>query len=120
VRVAPISEAAFVGAAVAALMAGLRPVAKIMLVDFVPELVVIVPSTPADAASLMLASLDYGRPVAFLEHELFGGPLLEAVGKGGQEIASFDVLEVEVYGVERRIWEPVPIGQVAVRRQVAT
>jgi len=35
VRATPISEAAFVGAAVAAAMAGLRPVVEIMLVDFV-------------------------------------------------------------------------------------
>jgi pyruvate/2-oxoglutarate/acetoin dehydrogenase E1 component len=35
VRSAPISEAAFVGAAVAAAMAGLRPVVEVMLVDFV-------------------------------------------------------------------------------------
>ncbi len=34
VRPTPISEAAFLGAAVAAAMAGLRPVAEIMLVDF--------------------------------------------------------------------------------------
>ena len=35
VRSAPISESAFVGAAVAAAMAGLRPVVEVMLVDFV-------------------------------------------------------------------------------------
>lgn len=35
VRNTPISEAAFLGAAVAAAMAGLRPVAEIMLVDFI-------------------------------------------------------------------------------------
>ncbi len=35
VRNAPISEAAFVGAAVAAAMAGLRPVVELMLIDFV-------------------------------------------------------------------------------------
>jgi pyruvate dehydrogenase E1 component beta subunit len=35
VRATPISEGAFVGAAVAAAMAGLRPVVEIMLVDFV-------------------------------------------------------------------------------------
>ncbi len=35
VRNTPISEAAFVGAAVAASMAGLRPVAEVMLVDFI-------------------------------------------------------------------------------------
>ena len=34
VRSAPISESAFVGAAVAAAMAGLRPVVEVMLVDF--------------------------------------------------------------------------------------
>jgi pyruvate/2-oxoglutarate/acetoin dehydrogenase E1 component len=34
VRAAPISESAFVGAAVAAAMAGLRPVVEVMLVDF--------------------------------------------------------------------------------------
>ncbi len=35
IRNAPISEGAFVGAAVAAAMAGLRPVVEVMLVDFV-------------------------------------------------------------------------------------
>ena len=35
VRPAPISEAAFVGAAVGAAMAGLRPVVEIMMVDFI-------------------------------------------------------------------------------------
>jgi pyruvate dehydrogenase E1 component beta subunit len=170
VRSAPISEAAFVGAAVAASMAGLRPVVEIMLVDFVgpamdallnhaakveafsggrwkapvvvrtacgggygdggqheqslwgwlahiPELAVIVPSTPADAAGLMLAALAYGGPVAFLEHKLFGGPLLEALGKGGRETVTFDVPEEGAFGVARRIWEPIPIGQAAVRRE---
>jgi len=36
VRNTPISEAAFVGAAVGAAMAGLRPVVEVMLVDFTP------------------------------------------------------------------------------------
>lgn len=35
VRATPISEAAFVGAAVAAAMAGLRPIVEVMLVDFI-------------------------------------------------------------------------------------
>ena len=35
VRAAPISEAAFVGAAVGAAMAGLRPIVEVMLVDFI-------------------------------------------------------------------------------------
>ncbi len=35
VRPTPISEAAFVGAAVGAAMAGLRPVVEVMLVDFI-------------------------------------------------------------------------------------
>lgn len=35
VRQAPISEAAFVGAAVGAAMAGLRPVVEVMLIDFI-------------------------------------------------------------------------------------
>jgi pyruvate/2-oxoglutarate/acetoin dehydrogenase E1 component len=35
VRAAPISEAAFVGAAVTAAMAGLRPIVEVMLVDFI-------------------------------------------------------------------------------------
>jgi len=36
VRPAPISESAFLGAAVGAAMAGLRPVVEVMLVDFLP------------------------------------------------------------------------------------
>jgi len=35
IRATPISESAFVGAAVTAAMAGLRPVVEVMLVDFI-------------------------------------------------------------------------------------
>ena len=35
VRVTPISESAFVGAAVTAAMSGLRPVVEVMLIDFI-------------------------------------------------------------------------------------
>ncbi|MGZ4210784.1 MAG: alpha-ketoacid dehydrogenase subunit beta, partial [Actinomycetota bacterium] len=116
VRNTPISESAFLGAAVGAAMAGLRPIVEVMLVDFIgvaldallnhaakletfsggrwraplvvlaacgggygdagqheqslwgmlggiPGLAVVVPSTPADAAGLMLSAIAHDGPV---------------------------------------------------------
>ncbi len=118
----PISEAAIVGAAIGAAMAGLRPVPELMTVNFAyvamdqicnhlacmrymfggqadlpvtirmpgggghqlgsqhshslealfahtPGLIVVYPSTPADAKALLKASIRDDNPVIFLEHE---------------------------------------------------
>lgn len=56
VRGTPISESAFLGAAVGAAMAGLRPVVEIMLVDFLP-----VASSALQNEAAKLATLSGGR-----------------------------------------------------------
>jgi pyruvate dehydrogenase E1 component beta subunit len=169
VRPTPISESAFLGAAVGAAMTGLRPIVEIMLVDFiavafdavlnqmakleafsgerwraplvvrtacgggygdggqheqslwgllagVPGLTVVVPSTPADAAGLMLAAVEHEGPVLFLEHKLISEAWLELLGRLGRDTVTFDVpaaaAEGEVSGLVAS-----PIGEAAVRRQ---
>jgi pyruvate dehydrogenase E1 component beta subunit len=170
VRATPISEGAFVGAAVAAAMGGLRPVVEVMLVDFIgvamdallnhaskveafsggrwkvplvvraacgggygdggqheqslwgwlahiPGLTVIVPSTPADAGGLMTASLASDGPVVFLEHKLLDQPMLDYMGGSRRKAVQFDVPPDGARGPVPKRWEPVPIGQAAMRRQ---
>ena len=169
VRPTPISEAAFVGAAVAAAMAGLRPVVEVMLVDFVgvamdallnhaakiatfsggawrvplvvraacgggygdggqheqslwgwlghiPGLAVVVPSTPADAAGLMLSALQHPDPVIYLEHKLLADYWLDSMGYGGRKTVHYDVPAAGARGPAERVWKPVPIGQAIERR----
>jgi len=165
----PISESAFVGAAVAASMAGLRPVVEVMLVDFIgvpmdallnhaakikqfsggrwtvplvvraacgggygdggqheqslwgwlahiPGLVVLVPSTPWDAGGLMLAALAYDGPVIYLEHKLLSDYWLDYMGGGNRKNVSFDVPLDGAHGQVPKVWEPLPIGKGAIRR----
>lgn len=122
----PISEGAFVGCAIGAAGTGLRPIAELMMGDFVtvamdmlcnqaaklrymsggkitlpmvvrlpggggigaaaqhsqsleawlthvPGLKVVYPSTPADAAGLMLTSIEDDNPVIFMEHKVLYG-----------------------------------------------
>jgi pyruvate/2-oxoglutarate/acetoin dehydrogenase E1 component len=169
VRNTPISEAAFLGAAVTASMAGLRPVAEIMLVDFIavgvdtllnhaakvnvfsgghwnaplvvrtacgggygdggqheqslwgwlahiPGLSVVVPSDPADAGGLMLASLALSSPVIFMEHKLISSLYLDFLGSGGRDTVSYDIPQAGAYGSVPNVWRPTPIGKAELRR----
>jgi pyruvate dehydrogenase E1 component beta subunit len=170
VREAPISEAAFVGAAVGAAMGGLRPVVEVMLVDFVgvcvdallnhaakvetfsggrwkvplvvraacgggygdggqheqslwgwlahiPGLSVVVPSTPADAAGLMLGSIEHDGPVVFLEHKLLADYWLDYLGSGGRTTVSYDVPKAGAEGPVPDEHHPIPLGQAIERRE---
>ena len=170
VRPAPISESAFLGAAVGAAMAGLRPVVEVMLIDFVavaadalvnhaaktkafsggdwqvpmvvraacgggygdggqheqtlwgwlahiPGLKVVVPSTPADAGGLLLAALADEGPVIFLEHKLLADYWLDYLGAGGRTNVTYDVPAAGARGPVPERWEPLPIGEAAVRRE---
>jgi pyruvate/2-oxoglutarate/acetoin dehydrogenase E1 component len=165
----PISESAFVGAAVAAAMAGLKPVVEVMLVDFIgvtidallnhaakveffsggkwkvplvvraacgggygdggqheqslwgwlahiPGLTVVVPSTPLDAGGLMMAALAHDGPVIYLEHKLLADYWLDSLGGSSRKNVNFNVPADGARGEVPKIWEPIPIGQGAIRR----
>lgn len=169
VRNTPISEAAFLGAAVTASMAGLRPVAEIMLVDFIavavdallnhaakleifsggrwsaplvvraacgggygdggqheqslwgwlahiPGLSVVVPSNPAEAGGLMLACLEWGSPIVFLEHKLISSVWLDFLGSGGRSTVSYDIPPDGTHGPVPERWGPLPIGKSVIRK----
>ena len=152
VRDTPISEQAIVGAAIGAAMAGLRPVAEIMTINFillamdqivnhmaklrymsggqvsvpmvvrtpgggglqmgaqhsqsleslfvhVPGIVVMAPSTPADAKGMLKAAIRDPNPVLFVEHESIystkgevpHGDYLVPIGKADVKKAGDDV-----------------------------
>jgi pyruvate dehydrogenase E1 component beta subunit len=169
VRDAPISESAFLGAAVGAAMGGLRPVVEIMLVDFVgvaldgllnhaakvaafsggtwcvplvvrascggwygdggqheqvlwgmlagiPGLSVVAPSTPADAAGLMLTAIEMDAPVVFLEHKLLSHEWLDYMGGASRPSVDFDVPVAGARGPVADPLERVPLGVAATRR----
>lgn len=172
VRSTPISESAFMGAAVGAAMAGLPPVVDIMIADFVPvamdaivnhaaknrafsggkwnvPLVIrtacgggygdggqheqslwgwmahipgicaVVPSNPADAGGLMLASLECEDPVIFFEHKLLSEVWLEYMGTGGRKTVAFDSPAQGISGKVPDKWEPIPLGKACVKRKGA-
>lgn len=170
VRACPISEAAFLGAAVGAAMGGLRPVVEIMMVDFIgvaldallnqaakveafsghtwkapmvvraacaggygdggqhmqalwgllagiPGLKVVVPSTPADAAGLMLAAIEDESPVVYLEHKLLSDYWLDSMGGLHREMPpTFEVPAQSARGEVQVPMRAVPIGRAALRR----
>ena len=170
VRGTPISESAFLGAAVAASMSGLLPVVEFYMVDFlgvcidgllnqaakvnpfsggkwsvplvvrvpcsggygdggqheqslwgwlahIPGLTVLVPSTPADAGGLMLAALQHGGPVVFLEPKLLSEAWLEFLGSGGRRTVRYDIPAEGNKGSVPQKWEALPIGKALMRRQ---
>ncbi|MGN6575012.1 MAG: alpha-ketoacid dehydrogenase subunit beta [Nocardioides sp.] len=82
----------------------------------VPGLSVVVPSTPADAAGLMLAALDDPGPVVFLEHKLLSREWLEAVGGSPAAVGRLDVPAAGAVGEVADPPQPVPLGVAAARR----
>lgn len=169
VRQTPISESAFLGAAVGAAMAGLRPVAELIMIDFVavaadalinhaakieafsggrwqvpmvvragcgggygdggqheqalwgwlahiPGLKVIAPSTPADTGGLLTAAIADDGPVVFLEHQLLAENWLDYLGSGGRSTVSYDVPAEGRQGEVPDRWEPIALGEAAMRR----
>jgi pyruvate dehydrogenase E1 component beta subunit len=82
----------------------------------IPELTVLVPSTPADAGGLMLAALHYDGPVIFLEHKLLSETWLEFLGSGGRSTVQYDLPAEGVKGAVPQKWEPLPIGKAILRR----
>ncbi len=83
----------------------------------IPGLTILVPSTPADAGALMLAAIEYEGPVIFLEHKLLSESWLEFLGSGGRKTVQYDIPEKGARGKVPKIWEPLPIGEAAIRRK---
>lgn len=83
----------------------------------IPGLSVVAPSTPADAAGLMLAALQADGPVVFLEHKLLSDYWLDYLGAGGRDNVSFDVPAAGASGRVEKPIAPLPFGEAATRRQ---
>lgn len=82
----------------------------------IPGLSVVVPSTPADAAGLMLAAIDHPGPVVFLEHKLLSEQWLDYVGGTSRDSVHFDV---PIAGAQGEVADPpetVRLGEAALRR----
>jgi pyruvate dehydrogenase E1 component beta subunit len=86
------------------------------MVAGVPGLSVVVPSTPADAAGLMLGALADPGPVVFLEHKLLSSAWLEVVGGSAHSRARLDVPAAGAAGEVADPPDPVPLGRGALRR----
>src|SRR5512141_2301558 len=71
----------------------------------IPGLSVVVPSNPADAGGLMLASLEWGSPVIFLEHKLLSSVWLDFLGSGGRDTVSYYVPKEGTRGMVPNVWK---------------
>ena len=76
----------------------------------IPGLVVVVPSTPADAGGLMLAALEYDGPVIFMEHKLLSESWLEFMGSGGRSTVEYDLPQAGRRGPVPDKWSPIRLG----------
>jgi acetoin:2,6-dichlorophenolindophenol oxidoreductase subunit beta len=83
----------------------------------IPDLVVAVPSNPADAAGLMLAALRHDGPVIVLEHKLLSPFWLEQMAGSRRPGIVLDVPEEGMYGEVPHPPEPVPLGEARLVRQ---
>lgn len=83
----------------------------------IPGLSVVVPSTPADAAGLLLAAIEDPGPVVFLEHKLLSEQWLDYLGGTTRDSVSFDVPAAGAYGDVADEPAPVPLGRAALRRE---
>jgi len=84
-----------------------------------PNINVVCPSTPADAAGLMLTAVQSDEVVVFLEHQLLSEQWIDYLAGGSRATVSFDHL-APADGAEGDVplpLEPLPLGQAAVRRE---
>ena len=83
----------------------------------IPGLGVVVPSTPADAAGLLLAAIEDPGPVVFLEHKLLSEQWLDYLGGTTRDSVTFDVPAAGAHGDVADEPAPVPLGRAALRRE---
>ncbi|HEU4541979.1 MAG TPA: transketolase C-terminal domain-containing protein [Jiangellaceae bacterium] len=87
------------------------------LLSGIPGLAVVVPSTPADAAGLLLGALDHQGPVMFLEHKLLSEVWLDYLGGTHRPSVDFAVPAAGARGEVPQPFEPTTLGRAAVRRE---
>jgi len=83
----------------------------------IPGLGVVVPSTPADAAGLLLAAIEDPGPVVFLEHKLLSEQWLDYLGGTTRDSVAFDVPAAGAHGDVADEPAPVALGRAALRRE---
>lgn len=82
----------------------------------IPGLSVVVPSTPEDAAGLMLSAIADPGPVVFLEHKLLSAQWLDYLGGASRSTVHFDVPAAGAHGPVAEPPQPVPLGVAVLRR----
>jgi len=83
-----------------------------------PGLAVVCPSTPADAAGLMLTAIGTDQVTIYLEHKLLSERFLDYLGGSSRSNVDFSALVPE-HGARGEVPEPltpVPLGEAALRR----
>jgi pyruvate dehydrogenase E1 component beta subunit len=86
------------------------------MVAGIPGLAVVVPSTPADAAGLMLSAIEHPDPVVFFEHKLLTGDVLDSLAGTGRPGLRLDVPADGARGPVADPPGPVPIGAASLVR----
>ena len=84
-----------------------------------PGVSVVAPSTPADAAGLMLSAIEDDGLVVYLEHKLLSELWLDYLGGSSRPSVDFSDLvpEAGASGEVPLPLRPIPLGKAAVRRQ---
>jgi acetoin:2,6-dichlorophenolindophenol oxidoreductase subunit beta len=83
----------------------------------IPGLSIVVPSNPADAGGLMLASIYHNHPVIYLEHKMLADYWLDYMGIGGRPNVTFDLPPDGIEGAVPDTWQPTPLGKLKVLRE---
>jgi len=84
-----------------------------------PNINVVCPSTPADAAGLMLTAVQTDEVVVFLEHQLLSEQWIDYLAGGSRSTVNFDTL-IPADGAQGEVplpLQPVPLGKAALRRE---
>jgi pyruvate/2-oxoglutarate/acetoin dehydrogenase E1 component len=82
----------------------------------IPGLIVVAPSTPADAYALTMTALSHDGPVVLLEAKLLSAEWLDLLGRCGRDNLDFDVPAAGARG-EVDEAHVVPFGEAALRRR---